>query len=59
MSPEQPKLLCVPALLDQLCLDVHPFPSSICSSVTGTHENAAEVIDLVRGLHPLAFPLDL
>lgn len=48
MYPMQPKLLCVPALLDQLNLDVHTFPSSVCLSVIGTHENAADVTDLVR-----------
>lgn len=59
MSPEQPKLLYAPVLLDQVRLDVYPFSSSVCSSVMGTHENAADVIDLVRGLHQLAFPLGL
>lgn len=49
MYPIQPKLLCVPALLArQLSLDVHTFPSSVCLSVIGTHENAADVTDLVR-----------
>lgn len=40
MSAEKSKLLCVPPFLKQLCLDVHPFLSSVCSSVTGMHENA-------------------
>lgn len=35
------------------------FPSSVCLSVIGTHENVADVTDLVRGLHQLAFHLDL